>query len=80
MDVLSLFEYLLVLFYFFQGTNADKRLLLNDPSVFADRLARLESMVANLNTTVKQQAKTIENQKITIQNQANNSRYIFYTF
>lgn len=80
-------NFFLVLFQILHWTIAEKRLLLNDPSVITDQLARLESYVAYLNTTVKQQAETIENQKTTVQDQANqikvldayNSKYIrFY--
>ena len=43
------------------GTDS-KRLLLNDPTIFQDRLNRLESMLAILNNTVNQQAVTMQRQ------------------
>ena len=43
------------------GTDS-KRLLLNDPTIFQDRLNRMESMLTILNNTVKQQAITIQQQ------------------
>ena len=43
------------------GTDS-KRLLLNDPTIFQDRLNRLESMLAILSNTVNQQAVTMQRQ------------------
>jgi len=40
------------------GTDS-KRLLLSDPTIFQDRLNRMESMLAILQNTVKQQAAAI---------------------
>ena len=43
------------------GTNS-KRLLLNDPTIFQDRLNRMESMLAILKNTVNKQAVTMQRQ------------------
>ena len=43
------------------GTDS-KRLLLNDPTIFQDRLNRMESMLTILQNTVKQQTVTIQQQ------------------
>jgi uncharacterized protein (DUF3084 family) len=43
------------------GTDS-KRLLLNDPTIFQDRLNRMESMLVVLNNTVNQQAVTMQRQ------------------
>jgi hypothetical protein len=51
------------------GTDS-KRLLLNDPTIFQDRLNRMESMLAVLNNTVNQQAVTMQQQNSKIQQQA----------
>ena len=50
------------------GTDS-KRLLLNDPSIFQDRLNRMESMWVILNNTVNQQAVTIQQQDSKMQQQ-----------
>ena len=50
------------------GTDS-KRLLLNDPNIFQDRLNRMESMWAILNNTVNQQAVTIQQQDSKMQQQ-----------
>jgi multidrug resistance efflux pump len=50
--------------------NDSKRLLLNDPTIFQDRLNRMESMLTILQNTVKQQAITIQQQDSKIQQQA----------
>jgi hypothetical protein len=44
------------------GGNDSKRLLLNDPTIFQDRLNRMESMLTILQNTVKQQTVTIQQQ------------------
>ena len=57
-----------LLFLLFSGLIADsvetdsKRLLLNDPTIFQDRLNRMENMLTILNNTVNQQAVTIQQQ------------------
>ena len=43
------------------GTDS-KRLLLNDPTKFQDRLNRMENLLTILNNTVNQQAVTIQQQ------------------
>ena len=50
------------------GTDS-KRLLLNDPTIFQDRLNRMESMLTVLQNTVKQQTVTIQQQDSKIQQQ-----------
>jgi hypothetical protein len=50
--------------------NDSKRLLLNDPTIFQDRLNRMESMLTILQNTVKQQTVTIQQQDSKIQQQA----------
>jgi hypothetical protein len=50
--------------------NDSKRLLLNDLTIFQDRLNRMESMLTILQNTVKQQAITIQQQDSKIQQQA----------
>lgn len=47
-------------------TTEEKRLLLNDPDVLVNRMNRLESIVAVLNSTVQQQSITIQKQEKTI--------------
>ena len=44
-----------------------KRLLLNDPNIFQDRLNRMESMLTILQNTVKQQDSKIQQQESTHQ-------------
>jgi hypothetical protein len=52
------------------NSNDSKRLLLNDPTIFQDRLNRMESMLTILQNTVKQQTVTIQQQDSKIQQQA----------
>jgi len=42
--------------------NDSKRLLLNDPTIFQDRLNRMESVLTVLQNTVKQQTVTMQQQ------------------
>jgi hypothetical protein len=49
------------------GKSKSERLLLNDPSVLADRLGRLENSVAILKQTVTTQNIELQTQKTTIQ-------------
>ncbi|CAG2246629.1 unnamed protein product [Mytilus edulis] len=50
-------------------TTEEKRLLLNDPDVLVNRLNRLESVLAVLNSTVQQISTENQQQSITIQQQ-----------
>jgi cell division protein FtsB len=49
------------------GKSKSERLLLNDPSVLADRLGRLENSVTILKQTVATQNAELQIQKTTIQ-------------
>lgn len=49
----------------------EKRLLLNDPDVLVNRLNRVESILAILNATVKQQSTENQQMAVTIQQQNN---------
>ena len=69
MQFIPLFLLCSGLFGVSDGTDS-KRLLLNDPTIFQDRLNRMESMLAMLNNTVKQQAITIQQQDSKNQQQA----------
>ena len=52
------------------GTDS-KRLLLNEPTIFQDRLNRVENMLAILQNTVKQQAMTMQQQADEIKGTSN---------
>ena len=52
------------------GTDS-KRLLLNEPTIFQDRLNRVENMSAIQQITVKQQAMTIQQQAAEIKGTSN---------
>ena len=49
--------------------NDSKRLLLNDPTIFQDRLNRMESVLTVLQNTVKQQTLTMQQQDSKMQQQ-----------
>ena len=55
--------------------NDSKRLLLNDPTIFQDRLNRMESMLTLLQITVKQQAMTIKQQAAAISKLQSSTSY-----
>jgi hypothetical protein len=56
------------------GTDS-KRLLLNDPNIFQDRLNRMESMLTLLQITVKQQAMTIKQEAAAISKLQSSTSY-----
>lgn len=63
-----MFQYLIVVLVTIDRVNADeKRLLLTDPDVVAQRLSQLESTVHQLSSTVHQLSSTVKIQSTTIQ-------------